>query len=155
MESRFVSLTPYCLVEYMFEPLGSLNYMTDDVVLLTNTETGLPKILPNIITQDPLNLDLILEYSKKGKEPMHKRIIESESQLQLNQKLMDLKNPPISGEIKLQISRLIKSPINLISRNNFVTMYNEDQLGKAIDMPDLWLKEHFTKLNTIAKQTYE
>ena len=115
----------------------------------------LPKILPNIITQDPLNLDLILEYSKKGKEPMHKRIIESESQLQLNQKLMDLKNPPISGEIKLQISRLIKSPINLISRNNFVTMYNEDQLGKAIDMPDLWLKEHFTKLNTIAKQTYE
>ena len=45
MESRFVSLTPYCLVEYMFEPLGSLNYMTDDVVLLTNTETGLLQII--------------------------------------------------------------------------------------------------------------
>ena len=45
MESRFISLTPYCLVEYMFEPMGSLNYMTDDVVLLKNTDTGLLQII--------------------------------------------------------------------------------------------------------------
>ena len=86
---------------------------------------------------------------------MHKRIVESADQLQLNKKLMDLKNPPISGELKLQISRLIESPINLLSRNNFIIMYNDDQLGNAIQIPDLWLKEHFTKLNTIAKQTHE
>ena len=115
----------------------------------------LPKILPDLLTQNSLDLDFILEYSKKGEEPMHRRIVESGNQLQLNKKLMDLKNPPISGELKIQISRLIESPINLLSRNNFIIMYNDDQLGNAIQIPDLWLKEHFTKLNTIAKQTHE
>ena len=115
----------------------------------------LPKILPDLFSQNTLDLDFILEYSSKEKEPMHKRITESATQLQLNEKLMDLKNPPISGELKLQITRLIESPINLLSRNNFIIMYNEDMLGNAIQLPDLWLKEHFIKLNTLAKQTHE
>ena len=115
----------------------------------------LPKILPDIFSQNTLDLDFILEYSGKEKEPMHKRITESATQLYLNEKLMDLKNPPISGELKLQISRLIEAPINLLSRNNFIIMYNDDQLGNAIQIPDLWLKEHFIKLNTLAKQTHE
>ena len=115
----------------------------------------LPKIVPDLLTHNTLDLDFILEYSGKEKEPMHKRIVESETQLQLNEELMDLKNPPISGELKLQISRLIEAPINLLSRNNFIIMYNDDQLGNAIQIPDLWLKEHFIKLNTLAKQTHE
>ena len=86
---------------------------------------------------------------------MHKRIVESIDQLHLNKELMDLHNPPISGELKLQISRLIEAPINLLSRNDFIIMYNDDQLGNAIQIPDLWLKEHFAKLNTLAKQTHE
>ena len=86
---------------------------------------------------------------------MHKRIVESETQLKINEELMDLKNPPISGELKLQISRLIEAPINLLSRNDFIMMYNDDQLGNAIASPDLWLREHFIKLNTLAKQTHE
>ena len=115
----------------------------------------LPKIVPDLLTQNTLDLDFILEHAGKGEEPMHKRIVESETQLQLNEELMDLKNPPISGELKLQISRLIEAPINLLSRNDFIIMYNDDQLGNAIQIPDLWLKEHFIKLNTLAKQTHE
>ena len=115
----------------------------------------LPKILPDLLSQKPLDLDFILEYSKKGKEPMHKRITESATQLYINEELMDLKNPPISGELKLQITRLVEAPINLLSRNDFIIMYNEDMLGDAIQFPDLWLKEHFIKLNTLAKQTHE
>ena len=115
----------------------------------------LPKILPDLLSQKPLDLDFILEYSKKGKEPMHKRITESATQLYINEELMDLKNPPISGELKLQITRLVEAPINLLSRNDFIIMYNEDMLGDAIQLPDLWLKEHFIKLNTLAKQTHE
>ena len=68
---------------------------------------------------------------------------------------MDLKNPPISGELKLQITRLIEAPINLLSSNSFNTMYTDDQMGNAIDIPDIWLKQHFTKLNSYAKATYE
>ena len=115
----------------------------------------LPKILPDLLSQNTLDLDFILEYAGKGEESMHKRIVESETQLRLNEELMDLKNPPISGELKLQISRLIEAPINLLSRNDFIIMYNDDQLGNAIKTPDLWLREHFVKLNTFAKQTHE
>ena len=115
----------------------------------------LPKIVPDLLSQNSLDLDFILEHASKGEEPMHKKIVESEDQLHLNQQLMDLKKPPISGELKLQISRLIEEPINLLSRNDFIIMYNDDQLGNAIASPDLWLREHFIKLNTLAKQTHE
>ena len=115
----------------------------------------LPKIIPDLLTHNTLDLDFILEHAGKGEEPMHKRIVESETQLKINEELMDLKNPPISGELKLQITRLIEAPINLLSRNDFIMMYNDDQLGNAIASPDLWLREHFVKLNTLAKQTHE
>ena len=115
----------------------------------------LPKIVPDLLTQTTLDLDFILEHAGKGEEPMHKKISESETQLRLNEELMDLKNPPISGELKLQIARLIEAPINLLSQNDFIMMYSDDQLGNAIKTPDLWLREHFVKLNTLAKQTHE
>ena len=114
----------------------------------------LPKILPDISSK-PLDLNFILDYASKGTEPMHKRITESANQLSLNETLMDLKNPPISGELKLQITRLIEAPINLLSSNSFNTMYTDDQMGNAIDIPDIWLKQHFTRLNSYAKSTHE
>ena len=96
-----------------------------------------------------------MEHAKKGGEPMHKRIVESEDHLHLNRELMDLHNPPISPELKLQIRRIIQSPVNLLSRNDFITLYTDDQLGNAIQTPDIWLKEHFSKLNSLAKTTHE
>ena len=92
----------------------------------------LPKIVPDLLTHNTLDLDFILEHAGKGEEPMHKKIVESATQLQINEKLMDLKNPPISGELKLQITRLIEAPINLLSRNDFIMMYSDDQFGYAI-----------------------
>jgi len=114
----------------------------------------LPKILPDI-SSSPLDLDFILDYASKGTEPMHKRIVESVNQLTLNEKMMDLKNPPISGELKSLIRKLISQPINLLSSNDFNTMYTDDQMGNAIDIPDVWLKQHFTRLNSYAKATHE
>jgi len=43
-QSRFISLTPYCLVEYMFEPIGSSNFLTDDIILLKNEKSGVYQI---------------------------------------------------------------------------------------------------------------
>ena len=114
----------------------------------------LPKILPDI-SKKPLDLDFILDYASKGIEPMHKRITESAIKLNLNEKMMDLKNPPISGELKSLIRRLTSRPINLLSSNDFNTMYTDDQMGNAIDIPDVWLKQHFTRLNSYAKATHE
>ena len=39
-QSRFISLTSYCVVEYQFEQLGSLNFYSDDFLLVENSLTG-------------------------------------------------------------------------------------------------------------------
>jgi hypothetical protein len=36
-QSRFVSLSSYCIVEYIFEPLGSLDFLTENFTLLSNS----------------------------------------------------------------------------------------------------------------------
>lgn len=43
-QSRFVNLTSYCVVEYMFEPLNSLNYSTEDFILLQNDHANVHQI---------------------------------------------------------------------------------------------------------------
>ncbi len=48
----------------------------------------LPKIVPDLLTQNTLDLDFILEHAGKGEEPMHKRIVESETQLKINEGIM-------------------------------------------------------------------
>lgn len=39
-QSRFINLTQYCIAEYKFEPLGSLNFITDDFIFVKNEATG-------------------------------------------------------------------------------------------------------------------
>ena len=115
----------------------------------------LPKIVPDIITDRVLNLDSIIQEALEGEEPMHEKIVASEHQLEINEKLMDLKNPPISGELKKQIRTLMNEPINLLSRNSFTTMYHDDCMGNALQIPDTWLTQHFVKLNSYAESTHE
>jgi len=43
-QSRFISLSSYCVVEYIFEPLGSLNFLTEDFTLLTNSTSDVNQI---------------------------------------------------------------------------------------------------------------
>ena len=115
----------------------------------------LPKIIPDIITERVLDLDSIVQEALEGEEPMHNRIVASEHQLEINEKLMDLKNPPISGELKRQIRDIMNQPINLLSRNSFTTMYHNDCMGNALQIPDAWLTQHFVRLNSYAESTHE
>ncbi len=39
-QSRFINLSSYCIVEYQFEPLNSLNFYNDDFIFVENTITG-------------------------------------------------------------------------------------------------------------------
>lgn len=42
--SRFVNLSSYCVVEYMFDQLGSLNFYTDDFILIENANADTHQI---------------------------------------------------------------------------------------------------------------
>jgi hypothetical protein len=84
---------------------------------------------------------------------MYVRVAESVKQLHLNEKLMDLKEVDISGNLKMKIQDQTISPINLLSKNNFIMLYVEDKMGEALGSVDMWLNQHFLKLNNFAKQT--
>ena len=43
--SRFVNLTNYCIVEYMFDQLNSMDVYTDDFVLLENPYLDIHQIV--------------------------------------------------------------------------------------------------------------
>jgi DNA polymerase I len=115
----------------------------------------LAKVVPLILEESTLELEPLLEFAQSQDSTMHKRICENKNQLEMNWKLMSLKDPLISGKIKLQILDNISQPINLLSKNDFHMMYLEDQMGEAIKNLDGWLNEHFLRLNQFAKNTHE
>ena len=86
---------------------------------------------------------------------MHKRIVENKDTLEINKKMMSLKDPLISGNIKMQINDLSSRSMNLLHRNDFVMLYNQDYMGNNLQNPDIWLTENFLKLNNLAKITHE
>ena len=112
------------------------------------------KVIPEI-TKREMNLDYLIHYASTQDSLMHKRIVENRENLETNEKMMSLKDPIMSGQIKIQISDLASRPTNLLHRNDFIMLYNEDYMGNNLQNPDIWLKEHFLKLNNLAKLTHE
>ena len=112
------------------------------------------KVIPEITGME-MNLDYLIHYASTQDSLMHKRIVESREKLETNEKMMSLKDPIMSGQIKIQISDLASRPTNLLHRNDFIMLYNEDYMGNNLQNPDIWLKEHFLKLNNLAKLTHE
>lgn len=112
------------------------------------------KVIPEI-TGKEMNLNYLIQYASTQDTLMHKRIVENKSNLETNEKMMSLKNPIMAGQIKLHIQDLASRPTNLLHRNDFIMLYNEDYMGNNLQNPDIWLKEHFIKLNNLAKLTHE
>lgn len=147
------------LEEFKVPPYNFLTYK----ILLGDTSDNIegvkglgpkkiPKIFPDIVDKK-FTLNELVSYSSSQEGPMYERVIESVNQLHLNKKLMDLKEVDISGNIKVKIQDKVNSKINLLSKNNFIILYTEDKMGDALGSADMWLNQHFLKLNTFAKQT--
>lgn len=45
VQSRFVNISAYCIAEYMFEPLGSTNFLSEDFILLENETLDINQII--------------------------------------------------------------------------------------------------------------
>lgn len=103
------------------------------------------KLFPAITGQERITLKyLIQECEGKGKK--YADIYNFRKQLDINQKLMDLENPNIPEADKEILDRIIANPNNNFTPDSFIKLYNEDQLGKTIISPHLWLNEIFAKL---------
>jgi DNA polymerase-1 len=114
----------------------------------------IPKVIPQILGEE-IEFDDIMTHAQENDGPMHKRIVETQEQLEINWKLMSLKDPLISGIIKHRIEELTFAPVNLLSKNDFNMLYLEDKMGNAFKSTDIWMNETFMKLNKFAKLTHD
>jgi 5'-3' exonuclease len=110
-------------------------------------EKGLLKKFPELSERN-LTFDDIFEIcEKKFKDHVvYARIIQGVDDLEKNYKVMDLSNPMMDENEKKYLDEVAKSKeLNYIPEQ-FISLYNEDQLGGMIRNLDYWLKENFEKL---------
>jgi len=112
------------------------------------------KVIPEIVGRE-INLDYLVHYASTQDTLMHKRIAENKANLETNEKMMSLKDPLMSGQIKIHLNDLHARPMNLLHRNDFISLYNKDYMGTNLQNPDIWLTDHFLKLNNLAQLTHE
>lgn len=103
------------------------------------------KLLPTITTNEDFTLDKLLNECE-GKDKKYADVYNFRKQLEINKKLMDLRNPNIPEADKEVLDHVIANHNNNFNPDCFVKLYNEDQLGKTLVSPHLWLSEIFSKL---------
>ena len=97
-------------------------------------EKGLLKKFPELIEKD-MNWDDI-----------YARIIHGRDDLEKNYKIMDLSNPMLSKEDKEGLDEVVSSKDLPYYPDQFVSMYNEDQIGGLIRNLEFWVKDCFENL---------
>ena len=107
---------------------------------------GIFKKFPELKTHD-LTLNDIFDISaRKFKEHIvYSRIIQEQTRIETNYKVMDLSTPMIDGRGKKHIEDLIIEDFPDFQPEMFIQFYNEDQLGGMIRNLDVWLKDIFSQ----------
>lgn len=103
------------------------------------------KLFPVIATDARYTVEQLIEECK-GKEKKYTDIYNFKHQLLINKQLMDLQNPNIPEEDRIALDSIVKTPKINFDPNCFLSLYREDQLGKTLLNPQLWLNETFAKL---------
>jgi len=113
---------------------------------------GIFKKFPELKTQK-LSLDNIFDISaRKFKDHIvYSRIVQDQSRIETNYKVMDLSIPMIDDKGKQHISKLIEDELPEFNPKMFIQFYNEDKLGGMIRNLDNWLKDIFTLFPTYKK----
>jgi DNA polymerase-1 len=104
------------------------------------------KEFPELSGEDEVSLGEILDKCKHADKKVHGNILAFESQLHINKKLMDLKQPNIPEDALQEISSHLDNPNKDVNYQEFLKLYAEDQLGNSINNPQTWL---FNTFNTL------
>jgi len=104
---------------------------------------GIFKKFPELKTQE-LTLDDIS--TRKFKDHVvYSRIVQDQSRIETNYKVMDLSIPMIDGKGIEHIDNLITEDFPDFNPEMFIQFYNEDKLGGMIRNLDIWLKDIFSQ----------
>ena len=113
---------------------------------------GLKSLLKHfpIITQDTdLSVEQIVEYATNvdKKYKVHELVSNNKELLELNYKLMQLKQVDINGNAKMLTLDKIKGDIDKLNTYEFKKMFMADKMYTVIKDLDSWLKNSFNALN--------
>ena len=108
---------------------------------------GLFKKFPELIERN-LVWDDILDIceSKIKDHVVYARVIHGQEELEKNYKVMDLSNPMLSKDDKNYLDKVVESKELHYHPDEFIAMYNEDQLGGLIRNVEFWIKDVFANL---------
>jgi hypothetical protein len=70
-----------------------------------------------------------------------------EHQLKINEKLMDLTNPNIPDDSLIEINEMLENPNKTFRSKEFMSLYEEDDLGNSISNLQTWLHNNFYQLS--------
>ena len=116
---------------------------------------GLKSLLKHfpIITQDEdISVDQIIEYAESvdKKYKVHENVISNKDLLDLNYRLMQLKEVDINGNAKMLALNMVKGDINKMNTFEFKKMFMADKMYTVIKDLDSWLNNSFNSLNAYA-----
>ena len=108
---------------------------------------GLFKKFPELIERNLVWDDILDICEKKMKDHVvYARVIHGQEELETNYKVMDLSNPMLSSNDKNYLNEVVKSKEIHYHPDEFIAMYNEDQLGGLIRSVEFWIKDVFANL---------
>tara|TARA_R110001592_G_scaffold92300_1_gene269263 strand:- start:412 stop:1443 length:1032 start_codon:yes stop_codon:yes gene_type:complete len=110
-------------------------------------EKGLLKKFPELLDKD-MNWGDILDIceNKMSEHLVYARIIHGRDDLEKNYKIMDLSNPMLSKGDKEYLDEIVSSDNLSYYPDQFISMYNEDQIGGLIRNLEFWVKDCFQNL---------
>jgi hypothetical protein len=97
-----------------------------------------------------VSVESFVEYAETvdKKYKIHETVAQNKKLIELNYRLMQLKNVDISGNIKMLIMNLVNKEINKMDVLSFKRMFMEDKMYTVIKDLDNWISSAFNPLNT-------
>ena len=107
-------------------------------------QKGLFKKFPELTEKDLVWDDILDICEKKMKDHVvYARVIHGQEELEKNYSVMDLSNPMLSKDEKNYLDKVVSSKEIHYHPDEFISMYNEDQLGGLIRNVEFWIKDVF------------
>ena len=108
------------------------------------------KQFPLMAENAEVSVESFVEYAETvdKKYKIHETVAQNKELIELNCRLMQLKNVDISGNIKMLIMNLVNEEINKMDVLSFKRMFMEDKMYTVIKDLDNWISSAFNPLNT-------
>jgi len=123
--------------------IGTKKFETDLSFLKEDAE-----VTNDILFEHIKNQIKLREEDKKKPLQYQLSILESKDKLELNEKIMSLKEVLISNQSKLKIRTLLDIVPTPLNKSDIILLYMNDGLSSAMPNIDNWMTNTFTILNT-------